>query len=143
MTAPANLHEVARDLGATVPPSGDCLMITPSDLIAAATRLKEPMGLDFEYLDMITAVDYPDRFEVVYRFVSLKKNETLTIKTNTNKENPVVPSVTSLWQGANYQEREVYDLFGITFTGHPDLRRMMLWDGFQGHPLRKDYHIDA
>ena len=143
MTKTANIGEISGALGVAAPPSGDCLIVAPFDLLAAAMRLKEPMGLDFEYLDMITAADYPEYFELTYRFVSLKKNESVTIKTRVAKENPSVPSLVAHWQGADYQEREIYDLFGITFTGHPNLKRIMLWEGFHGHPLRKDYQIDA
>jgi len=143
MTTPANLDELVHTLGTgTASPDG-FLIVSPDNLLAAARCLHNPKGLDYEYLDMITAVDYPDFFELVYRIQSLKKNEVVTIKTLLKKENPAVPSLTALWPGANYQEREVYDLFGITFTGHPNLTRMMLWEGFQGYPLRKDYVVDA
>ena len=143
MTATANLNELANTLGTGVIVSENCLIITPESLLSAAKQLKEPMGLDFEYLDMITAADYPDYFELIYRFLSLKKNESVTVKTRVGKENPTVPSLTPLWHGADFQEREIYDLFGIVFTGHPNLKRIMLWEGFEGYPLRKDYGIDA
>ncbi len=143
MTTVANISEFVRALGADATASGDCLIIRPENLLSAAKHLKEPMGLDFEYLDMITAADYPDCFELIYRFISLKRNELVTIKTRVSKDNPSVPSLTPLWQGADFQEREIYDLFGIAFSGHPNLRRIMLWEGFEGYPLRKDYRIDA
>ena len=63
----------------------------------------------------------------------------MSLKVKTGKEKPAVPSLANLWQGANFQEREIYDLFGIEFTGHPDLRRIVLWEGYEGHPLRKDF----
>ncbi len=137
MTVPASLAELAGILGARE--ADGCLLVTPEKLLDAARRLKDPSGLDFDYLDMLTAVDYPDRFELVYRFLSFKRNEVVTLKTRLGKENPGAPSLVSLWPAADFQEREVYDLFGISFTGHPCLRRIMLWEGFQGHPLRKDY----
>jgi NADH-quinone oxidoreductase subunit C len=141
MTELANLEEVAKITGGK---AGDsCLTVAPGALPEAAARLKDPAGGDFEYLDMITAADYPQGFELVYRFVSLKNNRFITIKTRVSKEDPAVPSLTSLWKGADFQERELFDLFGIVFTGHPCLRRIMLWEGFEGHPLRKDYKSGA
>jgi NADH:ubiquinone oxidoreductase subunit C len=70
-----------------------------------------------------------------------QRNEVVTLKVRLDKENPCAPSLVSLWSSADFQEREIYALFGITFSGHPCLRRIMLWEGFQGHPLRKDYVI--
>ena len=139
MTILANITELAEISGADVEAAGQCLLMAPEKLLDVATRLKDPAGPDFEYLDMITAVDYPDCFEIVYRLLSLKRNELIIIKTRVGKENPTVPTVVSLWKSADFQEREIYDLFGIRFEGHPCLRRIMLWEGFQGHPLRKDY----
>ena len=141
MTALPDLARVSEALGGRVIISGDCLFVSPESLFSAAQRLKDPAGFDFEYLDMITAVDYPDYFELVYRFLSLKRNELVTLKIRLGKDNPAAPSLTPLWQGADLQEREIYDLFGIAFTGHPNLRRIMLWEGFTGHPLRKDYQV--
>jgi NADH:ubiquinone oxidoreductase subunit C len=77
---------------------------------------------------------------VIYRLVSLTNNQSLMLKTRvTGRENPTVPSVTNIWRAAYYQEREIFDLLGIKFEGHPDLRRLLLWEGFNGHPLRRDY----
>ena len=91
----------------------------------------------------ITAVDYPtkdNRFEVVYNLLSVRHNSRIRVKTYADEATPV-PSVTSLYDGANWYEREVYDLFGVFFTGHPDLRRIMTDYGFDGHPLRKDFPL--
>ena len=77
---------------------------------------------------------------MVYHLTSISHNQSLVIKTRIfDREDPVVPSVISLWRGADYQEREVWDLMGIRFTGHPNPKRIMLWEGFPGHPLRKDF----
>jgi NADH-quinone oxidoreductase subunit C len=85
-------------------------------------------------------VDYYDHFEVVYLLISIQHNHSLMLKTRCyGRDNPSLPSVVSLWNGAIFQEREIYDLMGITFEGHPDMKRIFLWQGFQGHPLRKDY----
>ena len=139
MTNPADIRELGGRLQAGFDESGFCLIVSPEKLLDTAKLLKDPSTADFEYLDMITAVDYPDCFELVYRFLSFKNNQLVILKTRVGRDNPTVPSLTSLWKGADFQEREIYDLFGIHFNGHPCLRRIMLWEGFQGHPLRKDY----
>ena len=88
----------------------------------------------------ITAVVYYVDFELVYRLVSLGHNHSLMLKTRCyDRDKPALPSVVSLWQGADYQEREIFDLMGISFDGHPNLKRIFLWQGYEGHPLRKDY----
>jgi NADH-quinone oxidoreductase subunit C len=116
------------------------LVVDSKSLLGVATYLKTTRGLDFDYLTAITAVDYLDYFEVIYQLTSLRRNHSLVIKTRCyGRDNPSLPSVVGLWRGADFQEREIYDLFGISFEGHPHLRRIVLWDGFQGHPLRKDY----
>ena len=120
--------------------SQDYLVVKPDSLLAVATFLKDTPGLDFNYLNFITAIDYYDYFEVVYQLTSLEHNHSLAVKTRCyDRENPVLPSVVSLWQGADFQEREIYDLMGIRFEGHPNMKRIFLWEGFPGHPLRKDY----
>jgi NADH/F420H2 dehydrogenase subunit C len=91
----------------------------------------------------ITAVDFPtrdQRFEVVYNLLSVRHNSRIRVKTYADEASPV-PSITSLYDGANWYEREVYDLFGVFFVGHPDLRRIMTDYGFDGHPLRKDFPL--
>jgi NADH-quinone oxidoreductase subunit C len=120
----------------------------------AAPRLVEVMGFlygdercKFEQLCDLTCVDYlnfpeaRDRFGVTYSLLSVSLGHRLWIKCFVNDPNPEVPSVTSIWKGAEWLEREVYDMFGITFTGHPDLRRILTWEGFKAHPLRKDYPL--
>jgi len=109
-------------------------------LLSVATFLKDTPGLDFNYLAAITAVDYYDYFEVVYQLTSLEHNHSLVVKARCyERDNPTLPSMVSLWRGADLQEREIYDLMGISFDGHPNLKRLFLWQGFKGHPLRKDY----
>jgi len=101
--------------------------------------LKKDPGMGFGYLTSLSAVDWPDRFEVVYHLYSISQKHYLTLKVKVNKENPFLPSVTSVWKAADWQEREVYDMFGIEFEGHPDLRRILLETDWEGFPLRKDY----
>jgi NADH-quinone oxidoreductase subunit C len=95
----------------------------------------------------LTAVDWMDaranRFEVVYQLLSISKNRRLTIRVELSEDKPRIPSATALWQGANFLEREVWDMFGIIFEGHPDLRRILLYEEFKGHPLRKDYPVQG
>ena len=116
------------------------IVVDSKQVHQVAEYLKNTPGLDFDYLTVVTAVDYIDYFEVVYRIVSLKHNHSIILKTRSySRENPVVASVTPVWRAAYYQEREIFDLLGIKFEGHPDLRRLLLWEGFKGYPLRRDY----
>jgi NADH-quinone oxidoreductase subunit C len=109
--------------------------------------LKAQRGFDF--LSDITCVDYlnyrdaKDRFGLVYLLVNTVTNERLTVRTFLNEPDLVVPSAVSLWEGANWLEREVWDMFGITFEGHPDHRRILLPDEFTAFPLRKDYPLQG
>ena len=127
---------------------GDLIVtVLPSDLASVLRTCKENPQLDFNLLVDITAVDWMDarkeRFEVVYQLLSLSACSRLCIKVPVSEDKPEVPSATSLWNGANFLEREVWDMFGIRFTGHPDLRRILLYEEFVGHPLRKDYPVQA
>lgn len=130
----------ARVSGATVA-SGDTDIVIRSEAVSEVMSfLKDSPEFDFGYLVGVTAVDYLEYFEVVYHLASIEKKHTLVVKTRCyTRENPEIPSVTPLWQGADLQEREIYDLMGIRFAGHPNMKRIVLWDGFDGHPLRKDY----
>ena len=109
-------------------------------LFEACRLLKETPGLDMDYLVSITGVDYIENFEVIYHLLSLSNNHSFVLKVNVfDRESPTVSSLTDLWMGARLQEREVWDLMGITFTGHGNLKRILTWEGFDGHPLRRDY----
>ena len=122
---------------------GDATALVAAEAIVEICRwLKSEPGLEFEILMDLTAVDYlkrRPRFEVVYHLYSLRHRQRLRLKVPADGDQPEVPSLTALWRGADWYEREVWDLFGIRFTGHPDLRRIMLYPEFVGHPLRKDY----
>ena len=118
------------------------IWVKPEAVYDVARLLKDTLELD--YLTDLTAVDYREYFELVYHLTSIGNNHCIVMKTRCyERERPVVPSVVGLWRGADYQEREVYDLMGIGFSGHPNLKRIFLWEGFQGHPLRKDYQNGA
>ncbi|KAF2136263.1 uncharacterized protein K452DRAFT_259255 [Aplosporella prunicola CBS 121167] len=117
------------------------IYIPPSGVIPVFTFLKLHTAAEYTQVSDITAVDYPtkdQRFEVVYNLLSVRHNSRIRVKTYADEATPV-PSITSLYDGANWYEREVYDLFGVFFVGHPDLRRIMTDYGFDGHPLRKDF----
>jgi NADH-quinone oxidoreductase subunit C len=120
--------------------AADSLLVKAESLSEIAAYLKNTPGLDFDYLTAVSGVDYIDFFEVVYHLTSIEHNHSLVLKARCyNRENPVLPSVVGLWRTADFQEREIYDLLGISFTGHPNLKRIALWEGFEGHPLRKDF----
>jgi NADH-quinone oxidoreductase subunit C len=126
--------------GAVVEAIPEGATISADKLVEACTFFRDEPDLRFEFLSSLTGVDRLDSFEVVYHLESIRLNLITCVKVRTeDRDNPRLPSVVPVWPGANLQEREAYDLFGIYFEGHPDLRRIFLWDGFAGHPLRKDY----
>ena len=145
MTVCLSGSEAAKSIAEAIPDSVAIsdeitVIVNSQSLCQVAEFLRDTSGFDFDYLNDLTAVDYLDYFEVVYHLTSLKHNHSLVLKTRCHdRENPVVPSVGKIWRAADYQEREVYDLMGITFDGHPNLKRLLLWEGFVGHPLRRDY----
>ena len=137
--------DVARRINAELPGAvvesynGDVL-IELASIPQVARFLKDTEGLEFSFLSSVTAVDYVEYFELVYHLVSMKFNQSIVLKANCyGRDEVTAPSVSGIWRGADFQEREVWDLFGIRFEGHPNLKRILLWEGFPGHPLRKDY----
>ena len=137
--------DVARRINSDLPGAvvrfadGD-VWVDPTSILNVARFLKDTPGLEFSFLSSITAVDYIEYFELVYHLVSLTLNQSVVIKAECYGRAEVqVQSVSGVWRGADFQEREVWDLFGIRFEGHPNLKRILLWEGFPGHPLRKDY----
>jgi len=118
----------------------DSLLVKGESLFDIISFLKTSPEFKFDFLNSISAVDYFNYFEIVYHLTSMEHNHSLVLKTRCDgRENLSVPSIVSLYEGANAQEREIYDLMGISFEGHPNMKRIFLWDGFQGHPLRKDF----
>ena len=114
--------------------------IEPEDLLTVGGFLHDDPELDFATLRAITAVDYVEYFELIYHLLSMRKNHCAVIKTKRfGRDEPAIYSVVGIWKGAELQEREVWDLMGIHFEGHPNLKRVLLWEGFPGHPLRKDF----
>ena len=130
---------------------GDHTAAVDRSAIAEALRFcRDQPALRFEILMDLTAVDYlkypgredGSRFEVVYHLYSLAHHHRLRLKVRVEEEDARVPTATTLWPIANWFEREVWDMFGIRFEGHPDLRRLLMYEEFQGHPLRKDYPVE-
>ncbi len=114
--------------------------VKPNRLLEVCTFLRDDAELDFRFLSSLTGVDRLDHFQVVYHLLSISRNQAATLKTRCDDhDNPEAPSVVPVWRGAHLQEREAFDLMGVRFQGHPDLRRIFLWEGFAGHPLRKDW----
>jgi NADH-quinone oxidoreductase subunit C len=136
--------DVATRINAALPDTvietSEASVTVPAERVVEVARfLRDDDELDCKYLNCLTGIDWLDHFDVVYVLTSMAKNHTLTLEARTSHDDPVVPSVSDVWQGAVLQEREVYDLMGISFSGHPDLKRVFLWEGFPGHPLRKDF----
>jgi NADH-quinone oxidoreductase subunit C len=107
--------------------------------LEVARLLKEDPLFSFDYLRNLSAVDYQKEIEVVYQFYSFKKKHQIAIRVKTDRDEAKVPSVAHLWKAADWNEREAYDLMGVVFEGHPNLKRILLPDEWVGHPLRKDY----
>ena len=120
----------------------ETVVVRREALAAAAAFLRDELG--FDMLMDLTAADYlprEPRFELVCHLYSTGHNYRLRLKCPVSAADPAVDSLTGVWSGANWFEREVWDMFGIKFNGHPDLRRVLMYDGFEGHPLRKDYPL--
>ena len=138
-----DLAPIAQITGQAVAPQtlkGDFLSIAidRTNLVAVSRFLRDQ--LNFDLLSCISGVDMLDHLETVYHVRSITRNQVLQIKVRLDHEKPEVDSVVSVWPTANWLERETYDMFGVRFAGHPDLRRMLLDDDFEGHPLLKSFH---
>ncbi|SEO26618.1 NADH dehydrogenase subunit C [Salinihabitans flavidus] len=148
------MSEALKELGAHIEAKrGDCVLgwdvthdelnidVTPANIAGFVEFLKVDPTCRFSTLIDLTGVDYPERpkrFDVVYHLLSMYQNQRVRLRASI-REDEVVPSVTAVHPGANWFEREVFDMFGILFSGHPDLRRLLTDYGFRGHPLRKDF----
>jgi NADH-quinone oxidoreductase subunit C len=121
--------------------AGTDVWVKPESISDVCEGLKSRSEFKFDLLSSLTAVDFIDHFEVVYHLTSLPMNSSAVLKARVGfgRTEASISSVVPIWRGADYQEREVWDLMGIRFDGHPNHKRIMLWEGFPGHPLRKDY----
>jgi NADH-quinone oxidoreductase subunit C len=150
--ADTNLLHTGESIAAAFPDAvlengvrnGQAIVTVKRDqIVAVLTKLREDPALRFEVLADIAGADYPERperFEVVYQLLSHKFNKRVRVKVTTDENNPV-PSVTGVYSSAGWYEREAWDLFGIFFSDHPDLRRLLTDYGFEGHPMRKDFPL--
>ena len=126
--------------GAAVEHNDTDVWVLPEHIFGTAQLLRDDEAFDFSFLNAVSAVDYVEYFELVYHLLSLRRNCSLVVKSRVfGRDEPMVDSVYHVWKGADLQEREVWDLMGIRFEGHPNMKRVMLWEGFPGHPLRKDF----
>ena len=151
MTSDEIIEKVKLDQGGNINSSevnlGDpVLFITPGSIIKILEYLKNDPDLDFDYLSNITGADYLNedrdpRFEIVYELHSIEKNHSIRIRVAVEEENPAVPTISNLWKGALYPERELFDMFGFNVTGHPNLSRLIMPEEWEGSPLRKDYPL--
>jgi len=154
--APGTLRSVAEQLEQQFPQDvlavsefrGDLSVTVRKTALRSVGRfLKEEPGLGFDYIVHVSSVDYPthtERFEVVYEVYSIRRRQRIRIKTRTSEADGAVDSLSAVWSGANFMEREVYDMMGIRFDGHPDLRRILMPDEYEeGFPLRKDFPLQG
>ena len=134
--------QFGESVGALSETKGDRFVVVKREkIVEVCAYLKNTAGLEFDYCQDITAIDWPARkvIEVVFHVYSLVHRHGLVLKVETDRENPSIATVEGVWKAATWLEREIYDLFGVNFTGHSDLRRIMMPDDWVGHPLRKDY----
>jgi NADH-quinone oxidoreductase subunit C len=146
MTPDELLARVAALVPGTEPfAAGEAVVFLPREGLSGAFRtLRDHPELRFEMLSDVTAVDFlgrQPRFEVVYQLYSIGLNHRLRVKVRLDEDDLVVPTASDVWKSANWAERETYDMFGIRFAGHPDLRRILMYPEFTGFPLRKDYPV--
>ena len=124
-------------------PSGQhSLRLVPECALVVAKFLRDDAELKLDYLSNATGVDWTDSLEAVYHLYSVEKKHgpvVLRMRTVNRTDQVELPSLTPVWRSAEFQEREIFDLYGIVFTGHPDLRRLLMWEGFKDHPMRRDY----
>ena len=126
---------------------GETTIVVPREFLrAAAERCRADAALDFDLLTDATCVDrfpHEPRFELNYHLVSIARRDKVRLKVRLSGDDAVVDSLVTVWPGANWLEREIFDLFGIRFSGHPDLRRILLPEDWEGHPLRRDYSVEG
>lgn len=140
-----SLEEIQKKLETTIPGAklqleGNSFVVDRSSLLGVARFLKEDNAFRMDYVSCITGVDYQEYLECVYHLYSMEKRQgPICLKVRVKQDDPKIPSLVPLYRGAEFQEREAYDMVGILFEGHPDLRRILMWDGFAHYPLRKDY----
>jgi NADH-quinone oxidoreductase subunit C len=137
----------ANAVAEVVQQRGETTIVVPRELLRAiAERCRQDPELNFNLLTDATCVDrfpHEPRFELNYELVSIARRDRLRLKVRLHSQDAVVDSLIPVWPGANWLEREIFDLFGVRFSGHPDLRRLLLPDDWEGHPLRKDFPVEG
>ncbi|MBL4908245.1 MAG: NADH-quinone oxidoreductase subunit C [Sneathiella sp.] len=153
MKTPAFIDQILERFAGHVRDDGPgidmyCISVGPDHIVALCQYLKEDPSLKFNFLSDLCGVDhYPekDRYEVVYHLFSIPLQHRLRLKCRPQSETygdaPSIPTVTGVWRTANWAERECYDMYGIEFSGHPNLLRIYMWEGFEGYPMRKDFPV--
>ena len=151
MTSEEIVEKINTDQGKAIHSSevnlGDSVLFVGAERIHdIAEYLKNDPDLNFDYLSNITGADYLNeerepRFEVVYELHSIEKNHSIRIRVGLDEEDPTIPTVSDLWKGAHYPERELFDMFGFNVEGHPNLSRLIMPEEWEGNPLRKDYPL--
>lgn len=129
--------EVEESLGTLI------LKVKAAHITETLTAAKNFEDTPCDFLHDLAGMDLNDHFEVVYQLSSLQGPQKLRVKAVVDRESPIIDSATSIWSGANFLEREAYDMFGIQFKGHPNMKRIYLWDDFEGFPMRKDYVTES
>lgn len=139
----ALLPEILKDFHVEIGQTVNLIAATikPQDVPDVCLVLKEDQRLSFDYLTCLCVVDYVEYMQVVYHLYSTSMKHMVVLKTNVSPEEPSLPSIVSLWAGADWYEREGHDLFGVMFEGHPNMTPLLLYEGFEGYPGRKDYDM--
>lgn len=145
MTTALQASDAAQHISEAVPQSvlsveENVIFVSADTIVSICEFLKSDSRYSFDFLEAISAIDMIDHFQVVYHLLSLSLNQTVVLKIQLyGRDDLSIPSVSGVWKAADFQEREIYDLNGITFVDHPNMKRILTWDGFEGHPLRKDF----
>ena len=137
----ALLPKVLNDFDVEIGAAVDEVVVTaaPEDIPLICHTAKEDPRLQFDYMRCLSVVDYVERLEIVYHLFSLQRRHKMVVKTSVSPDKPYVPSVVTVWRGADWFEREGHDLFGVVFQGHPDPSPLLLYEGFEGYPGRKSF----
>lgn len=148
---PENREQIVTELNAKL---GNCvslsedttneyILVEPNKLVEVATELRENPSFKFDMVINLASIDYPENYTLVYHLLSTTFVRQIALKVQLPKDRPEVPSIAEVFKSTNVQEREAYDLMGINFVGHPNMKRILLPDDFIGHPLRKDFKMEA
>ncbi|VUT27492.1 MAG: NADH ubiquinone oxidoreductase chain C [Candidatus Syntrophoarchaeum sp. GoM_oil] len=133
------IEELLNTFPDAVKSEDNLILVKAEHIVDVCSHIKKK---GFDFLEAISGADFEDHIEVIYNIASYEKPDRITLTVKISNDNPILPSVNSVWSGANWHEREAYDMFGIKFTGHPNLSRILLPDSWEGYPLLKSYPLD-